>query len=153
MMIIGAFCLSLLLLIFFFMFLSTPSDGRSRLLQMGSLAMGAIVLGTAVFAALNQWPPPIVCGFPANWTAASWAGLSMLTFLLYWYDQQATLTDVRRISGWALFLLSLAGGWAGAFGAQFVLRVQAGQMSLWVLTAVAALTNFVFWTWLSSQVI
>jgi uncharacterized membrane protein YsdA (DUF1294 family) len=147
----AALCLSWIILAFFFLFLGRPSSGRSFLLQTGSLAVGALVVGTAVYATLNEWPPPLIGTLSANWTFASWAGVSVLSFVAYGYDKRAKTAQVSGISDWALYLLSFMGGWAGAFIAQFLLSHKNEGVGHQVVTAVMMLANVVFWVWIGNQ--
>jgi uncharacterized membrane protein YsdA (DUF1294 family) len=153
-----ALCLSWLILIFFFLFFGYPSNGRSFLLQTGSLVVGVVVLGTAVYATLYHWPPPTVGSTPANWIFVSWLALSSLSFTLYGYNQRAvkasaaTKTTVNGIGEFVLILFSFMGGWAGAFLALFLWQPKNQTLSPLIVTSIAVLGNFVFWAWVGGQV-
>lgn len=53
---------------------------------------------------------------------AVWPVLNLATFWLYWLDKNAAERRAWRVSEQSLHLLSLAGGWAGAWWAQQLLR-------------------------------
>ena len=53
---------------------------------------------------------------------AAYAVISIVTFLLYWYDKAAARRGRWRTSESSLLFLGLAGGWPGAVFAQRVLR-------------------------------
>ncbi len=146
-----ALCLSWIILAFFFLFMGRPSTGRSLLLQVGSLVVGVLVMGTAVYATLNNWPPPLIGRVRANWIFASWVGVSALSFVVYGYDKRAAAAQVSGIAEWALYVLSLMGGWAGAFAAQYLLSHKNEGVGHQVVTAVMMLANVVFWAWVGSQ--
>lgn len=147
----SALCVSWVILAFFFLFMGRPSSGRSWLLQWGSLAVGVLVWGTAVYATLNHWPPPLIGSLRANWIFASWVGVSALSFVAYGYDKRAVAVSVSGIADWALYLLSFWGGWAGAFAAQYLLSHKNEGVGHQVVTAVMLLANLVFWAWVGSQ--
>ncbi|GIK58439.1 MAG: DUF1294 domain-containing protein [Chloroflexi bacterium] len=147
----AALCLSWIILAFFFLFMGRPSTGRSWLLQWGSLAVGVLVWGTAVYATLNHWPPPLIGNLRVNWIFASWVGVSALSFVVYGYDKRAVAVKVTGIAEWVFYLLSFWGGWAGAFAAQYLLSHKNEGVGHQVVTAVMMLANVVLWTWIGSQ--
>jgi uncharacterized membrane protein YsdA (DUF1294 family) len=148
----AALCLSWIILAFFFLFMGPPSAGRSALLQWGSLAVAVLVSGTAVYATLNKWPPPLIGNLRANWIFASWVGVSALSFVVYGYDRRAVTSQVTGIAGWALYGLSFMGGWAGAYVAQFLLSHKNEGVGHQVATAVMMLANVVLWAWVVAQI-
>lgn len=151
-MIIGlALCLSWIILAFFFLFMGRPSTGRTIILGWGSLAVGVIVMGTAVYATQNNWQPPMIGNLRANWIFASWVGVSALSFVVYGYDKRAAAAGEMGIADWALYLLSFMGGWAGAFAAQYLFSHKNEGVGHQVVTAVMLLANVVFWAWVGSQ--
>jgi uncharacterized membrane protein YsdA (DUF1294 family) len=146
-----ALCLSWVILAFFILFSGWPSDGRSWILQTGSVALGVAVWGTAVYATLYHWSLPLVCGLASSWTFASWVALSAIAFAAYWYDQRAAVAQVRRIAEWAFILLSFLGGWGGVFAAQFLLPQKQQGVGMLVVTAVTLILNSTFWAWIGAN--
>jgi len=49
-------------------------------------------------------------------------GLSLITYLIYWWDKSAARDGRRRIPETTLHLVSIFGGWPGALVAQQILR-------------------------------
>lgn len=147
-----AYCLSLLILIFFFGFMGYLSNWRTFVVQWGSLLLSLFVAATAVYATINHWQPPYICGVPTNWQLASWVALSLLTTAVYWYDLRTVATeDVPGISNWVIALVTLLGGWAGAFFSElFIIRTPT-SFSNWVLLSFGTLLNIAFWVWLMDQ--
>jgi uncharacterized membrane protein YsdA (DUF1294 family) len=66
---------------------------------------------------------------------ATYGVVSILTFLIYWFDKSAARQGQWRTKESSLLLLGLAGGWPGAVVAQRVLRhksrKQSFQMAFW----------------------
>lgn len=147
----AALCLSWIILAFFFLFMGRPSTGRTIILGWGSLAVGVLVWGTAVYATLNHWPLPLIGSLRTNWIFASWVGVSALSFVAYGYDKRAVAAEEVGIADWALYLLSFMGGWAGAFAAQYLFSHKNEGVGHQVVTAVMVLANVVFWAWVESQ--
>jgi uncharacterized membrane protein YsdA (DUF1294 family) len=56
------------------------------------------------------------------WIAAAYAGMSLLTFVVYAIDKAAARAQRRRTPESTLHMLALAGGWPGALLAQQWLR-------------------------------
>jgi uncharacterized membrane protein YsdA (DUF1294 family) len=65
----------------------------------------------------------------AAWWLAAWAALNLLTFALYARDKHAARTGQRRTPENTLHLLSLLGGWPGAWLAQGLLRHKTAKRS------------------------
>jgi uncharacterized membrane protein YsdA (DUF1294 family)/cold shock CspA family protein len=76
------------------------------------LATGyGVALGAAVWRGLLPW-----------WVLPASLLLNLFTFYVYWLDKHAAATRRWRVAENTLHLWSLAGGWAGAWYAQQVLR-------------------------------
>ncbi|HRQ37401.1 MAG TPA: DUF1294 domain-containing protein [Chloroflexota bacterium] len=148
----AALCLSWVILAFFFLFMGRPSSGRTMILGWGSLAVGVLVWGTAVYATLHNWLPPLIGNLRANWTFASWAGVSALSFVVYGYGKRAAAVEVSGMANGALYFLSFLGGWAGAFAAQYLLSYKNEGVAHQVVTAVMMLANVVTWAWVANQI-
>lgn len=78
--------------------------------------------------------------WPLLWIAAAYAGLSLITFVVYAIDKSAARRRGPRTPERTLHLLSLAGGWPGALLAQRWLRHKSAKASFrrvfWVTVAV-----------------
>lgn len=82
-----------------------------------TLPMAILVVGYAGLLAYGVWAgriPPIVLGVLAL--------LNLLTFFVYGFDKNAAATGRWRTAESTLHLLSLIGGWPGAWCAQRLLR-------------------------------
>jgi uncharacterized membrane protein YsdA (DUF1294 family) len=106
-----------------------------------SVALLAIaILGATVLAGMK---PKIVL--------IDVAALSVLTFLVYWWDKSAAQKGSWRTPETTLHILSLCGGWPGALIAQQVLRhktqKQPFRLILWitVLVNTGVLVCFTLW--------
>ena len=106
-----------------------------------SLALLAIaILGVTVLTGLLPIMVLIAVG-----------ALSVITFLVYWWDKSAAKKGSWRTPETTLHLLSLCGGWPGALIAQQVLRhktqKQPFRLILWttVLTSTGVLVWFTLW--------
>lgn len=86
---------------------------------------------------------PMNIRWPLLWTAAAYAVLSAITFVVYAIDKSAARRRGPRTSERTLHLLSLAGGWAGALLAQRWLRHKSAKASFrrvfWATVAVNVL--------------
>lgn len=77
--------------------------------------------------------------------------LSVITYLVYWWDKSAARKGGWRTPETTLHLLSLCGGWPGALIAQQVLRhktqKQPFRLILWltVLVSAGVLVCFTLW--------
>ncbi|HEX5461488.1 MAG TPA: DUF1294 domain-containing protein [Steroidobacteraceae bacterium] len=84
-----------------------------------------VLFVTAVTLA-GRLPPAVI---------AIYAVVSILTFLVYWWDKAAARHDRWRVKESSLLLLGLAGGWPGAVVAQRVLhhktRKSSFQAAFW----------------------
>jgi uncharacterized membrane protein YsdA (DUF1294 family) len=81
--------------------------------------------------------------WPLLWIAAAYAGLSLITFVVYAIDKSAARRKGPRTPERTLHLLSLAGGWPGALLAQRWLRHKSAKASFrrvfWVTVVVNVL--------------
>ncbi|HWH73953.1 MAG TPA: cold shock and DUF1294 domain-containing protein [Methylibium sp.] len=78
------------------------------------LALAALGAGLVAWGMVEQRLPPI--------TPLIALLLSLVTFFVYWGDKQAATRGAWRTPESSLHLLSLAGGWPGAWWAQTLLR-------------------------------
>lgn len=96
----------------------TPARARVRQhpAQWGTATLLAIPAFLCVYAVVAVlWHPP-------RWTAAAYAGMSLLTFIAYAMDKAAAQAQRWRTAESTLHLLALACGWPGALLAQQWLR-------------------------------
>jgi len=127
-----------------------PRDRRvpvtARKARRGGRAVGilvALVLVVAflAFAALIEtlWPVPV-------WIPSFYTVVSVMTAVFYALDKRAARQGAWRISESTLHVLSLLGGWPGAFLAQALLRHKSTKLSFrlgfW-MTVVANVLLFV----------
>ena len=104
-----------------------------------SLALVAIaVLGVTVLAGLL---PMIVL--------IAVSALSIITFLVYWWDKSAARRGSLRTPETTLHLLSLCGGWPGALIAQQVLRHKTQKQSFRLVFWLTVLVNITLLVWLA----
>lgn len=100
---------------------TTAPSRRGRPSAGGSASAGLALLLTTLWLGLIAWG--IWAGrLPAGWTLGAALGLNALTFLAYAVDKNAAMQRQWRIPEKHLHLLSLAGGWPGAWLAQQSLR-------------------------------
>ncbi|WP_255440418.1 DUF1294 domain-containing protein [Caenimonas sedimenti] len=101
----------------------TPSRSRKSGdtgATVGSGALFALPLMLA-YAGLLAWAVAWTRQLPW-WVLAGSVAVNLVTFMVYWFDKYAAGTRQWRTSEATLHLWSLAGGWAGAWCAQQVLR-------------------------------
>ncbi len=85
------------------------------------------------------------------WVAGLALGLNLLTFYMYWLDKYAAQKRQWRTKEDTLHLLSLLGGWPGAWFAQQILRHKsrkaAFRTTYWGTTVLhcSALVGWLFW--------
>ncbi|MES2939083.1 MAG: cold shock and DUF1294 domain-containing protein [Pseudomonadota bacterium] len=77
-----------------------------------------VLVGAAVWHGRLPW-----------WVLPASLGLNALSFLAYWRDKRAARRRQWRTQEQTLHLLSLAGGWAGAWYAQQALRHKSSKQS------------------------
>ena len=84
------------------------------------------------------------------WTVGALVAVNLLTFWTYTTDKQAAVAGTRRVSENQLHLLSLLGGWPGAWLAQQVLRHKTSKLSfraMYWFTIAAHFAALVLWLW------
>ena len=84
------------------------------------------------------------------WIAAAYAGMSLLTFIIYAIDKAAARAQRRRTPESTLHLLALACGWPGALLAQQWLRhksVKQPFRTVFWLTVVINVAGLVLLCW------
>jgi uncharacterized membrane protein YsdA (DUF1294 family) len=71
---------------------------------------------------------------------AVYAGLSLVTFLVFAWDKRCAVRGQRRVPEATLHLFELCGGWPGALAGQRWLRHKSSKLSyrivLWLIVAV-----------------
>ena len=98
-----------------------------------------IVVSISVFFAST--PPILLAGYLAA---------SVITFAVYALDKVAAKKDSRRISENTLHVLSLTGGWPGAYVAQQTLRHKSSKTSFRSVFWATVVLNCVVFIWLST---
>jgi uncharacterized membrane protein YsdA (DUF1294 family)/cold shock CspA family protein len=95
---------------------AATARGHQHPAQWGTATLFAIPAFLCLYAVVAVlWRPP-------GWIAAAYAGMSLLTFMVYAWDKAAAQAQRRRTAESTLHLLALAGGWPGALLAQQWLR-------------------------------
>lgn len=89
-----------------------PAPARGPGIGSLLLAAAALVVVAAAF----------VAGRLPFWVPGIYAGLSVVTFLVYAWDKSSARSNRWRVAEGKLHLLGLLGGWPGAIVAQKVLR-------------------------------
>ncbi len=77
--------------------------------------------------------------------AAAYVLISVLTFLLYWYDKHRARTDGQRTPEKVLHALELLGGWPGALIGQQVLRHKTRKVSYQAVFWGIVVLHELFW--------
>ena len=91
--------------------------------QWRTVSYFAIPALLAVYAVVDAvWRVP-------GWSAAGYAGMSVLCFAAYGLDKQAARSGGWRVAEQTLLMLGLFGGWPGAIVAQQVLRHKSNKPS------------------------
>ncbi|MDX3774906.1 DUF1294 domain-containing protein [Chromatiaceae bacterium AAb-1] len=98
-------------------------------------------------AGLLAWRGDLPC-----WLAIYYAGLSLLTFLVYGWDKRAARLQQRRVAESTLHTMSLAGGWPGALIAQNRLRHKSRKVAFLVRFWCTVIVNLVVVYWLYFQI-
>lgn len=114
-----------------------PAKSPTRMPRalIGFACLAAIVLGT-VLGVL-----PLV-------VAIACAGLSFLSYLMYWLDKEAAQGGARRIPESTLHLVDLLGGWPGALVAQQQFRHKTVKASFQFGFWCSVLANIALMAWL-----
>lgn len=106
-----------------------------------------------------MWPiPAFACLYLAvsltwgvtRWVAVFYAGMSMLTFIVYAWDKSAARAGRWRIAESTLHLMALAGGWPGALLAQQWLRHKSVKPAFRAVFWATVVLNVAVWLWLCS---
>jgi uncharacterized membrane protein YsdA (DUF1294 family) len=88
---------------------------------------------------------------PAVLVGGCYAGLSLLTWILYGWDKWAAKTGRPRLSERTLHLWTILGGFVGAIAGQILFRHKTRKISF-VLSAWGALAAHVaVWAWILSN--
>ncbi|WP_051687208.1 DUF1294 domain-containing protein [Microbulbifer sp. HZ11] len=111
--------------------------GTSRALAIGGIFFGLIT----VFTLIGQLPPVIPLFY---------AGMSLLTYLVYYLDKSAARSGRRRTKENSLHLLSLLGGWPGALVAQQHLRHKTRKQPFRLIFWLTVTANLMALAWLHS---
>lgn len=111
----------------------TPSGVPRAALGVGAMALaGALAVATVI-------PFALLIGI---------AGLSLLTYLIYWLDKSAAQRSAQRTPESTLHLLSLAGGWPGALIAQQQFRHKTVKQPFQSVFWVTVVLNMTVLAWL-----
>jgi uncharacterized membrane protein YsdA (DUF1294 family) len=89
-------------------------------------------------------PDPILL-FP--WLLLVYAGMSLVTFAVYWRDKYRANTGGRRTRERTLHVLELLGGWPGAFLAHRVLRHKNRKASFLCVYWIIVVLHLILWGW------
>ena len=81
------------------------------------------------------------------WPLTVYAGMSILTFVVFASDKRRATRGQWRISENMLHLLELLGGWPGALLASQLLRHKRRKMSYQVILGLIVLLHLIFWAW------
>ncbi len=81
----------------------------------------------------------------------AYALLSVLTFIVYWWDKRQALARRWRIQESTLQLLAMLGGWPGALLAQAYLRHKSQKRPFLVVFWFAVVVNLIALSWAASQ--
>ena len=104
------------------------------------------VLAAAIFAIVLA--ASVLLDLVSSWILAAYALLSLLTFLVYAFDKDASQRGNRRVAEGNLHLLSLAGGWPGASVARHQLRHKTVKQPFRTVFAITILANCAGFAWL-----
>jgi uncharacterized membrane protein YsdA (DUF1294 family)/cold shock CspA family protein len=111
------------------------STSRSVPIVVASLFVLFVIAGTLA----GRLSPAVI---------ATYGVVSILTFLVYWFDKSAARHGQRRTPESSLLFLGLAGGWPGAVVAQRVLRHKSRKQSFQVAFWGTVVMNCVALGWL-----
>ena len=105
------------------------------------LAFVAVVLAAVVIAKLPLYVPLF------------YAGISLLTFTLYWWDKRKAQAghSHKRTPESTLQFMALLGGWPGALLAQSYLRHKSQKRAFLFVFYLVSLLNLIALVWLHSQ--
>lgn len=87
------------------------------------------------------------------WLGSLYAGMSLLTFMVYAYDKLAARAGRRRIPERDLLLLGFCFGWPGAWLGQQLLRHKSSKGSFlwryWISVGLHLMLLGLAWRWLA----
>lgn len=119
---------------------------RIRTAKTASKAPLLLVLGFAGVLTLA-----LFFGALPLYVLVAYALLSVLTFIVYWWDKRQALARRWRIQESTLQLLALLGGWPGALLAQAYLRHKSQKRPFLVVFWFAVVVNLIALSWAASQ--
>lgn len=85
-----------------------------------------------------------------RWILPFIAALSLITFVVYYLDKKAAMRGAQRTPENTLHILSILGGWPGAFLVQWIFRhksSKAGFQLMFWMTVIANVSVFA-WLWM-----
>jgi uncharacterized membrane protein YsdA (DUF1294 family) len=83
-----------------------------------------------------------------RWILPFIAALGMLTFAAYYFDKRAAIRGTRRTPENTLHILSILGGWPGAFMAQRIFRHKTGKRAFQFMFWMTVIANVAVFAWL-----
>lgn len=119
---------------------------RIRTARTASKAPLLLVLGFAGVLTLA-----LFFGTLPLYVLVAYALLSVLTFIVYWWDKRQALARRWRTQESTLQLLALLGGWPGALLAQAYLRHKSQKRPFLVMFWFAVVVNLIALSWAASQ--
>lgn len=119
---------------------------RIRTAKTASKAPLLLVLGFAGVLTLA-----LFFGTLPLYVLAAYALLSVLTYIVYWWDKRQALARRWRTQESTLQLLALLGGWPGALLAQAYLRHKSQKQPFLVVFWFAVVVNLIALSWAASQ--
>ena len=93
----------------------------------------------------------VVLGRQTIWISVIFVGVSVVTFVVYWWDKNAARKGESRTPENTLHILALLGGWPGALVAQQTLRHKTQKQSFRVVFWLSIVVNLAVFTWLLAQ--
>ena len=100
------------------------------------------IVALGVLVILNRLP---------IWVPVIFIGVSVATFVVYWWDKNAARKGKWRIPENTLHILALVGGWPGALIGQQTLRHKTQKRSFRVVFWLSVMVNLAVFTWLLAQ--
>ena len=83
-----------------------------------------------------------------HWYLPVIAALSLTTFVLYYFDKRAAIRGTRRTPENSLHILSILGGWPGAFLAQWIFRHKSSKAGFQLVFWMSVTVNVMIMAWL-----